>query len=1030
VSWAAGEAAQQARQRLALPDVSYVDGYNVPNYERKDPAPRFQVPFAPEDATKFIVAPADFDLQLFASEPDAVKAIAMQFDERGRLWILEARDYPNVVLNGAQGGDQIKILEDTNNDGKADKSTIWAQGINIGSGFVFANGGVIVAAAPHMLFFKDTNGDDKADTREILNTGWGTNDTHAVASSLTNGMDNYIYGTVGYSGFRGNMNGKPMDFSQGSFRFKPDGSAFEYLGRATNNTWGIGLNETGDIFGSTANGDPSWYLGIPNRYFENAALLGPGAAADVAGRGRGGAAGYASIAEFTAVHYLTPYIRQVDQMDSYTAGAGHNIYTARSFPKSYWNRIAFVNEPTVHITGQIVLEPTGAGYTGRDAWNLAASADEWFAPVHSMVGPDGAVWISDWYNFIIQHNPTPTEWGYVNGRGNAYETSMRDRSRGRIYRIAYKGAPAAPKRSLSKNDPAGLVAALSFDNMFWRLTAQRLLVERGQKDVVPQLLALARSRTMDEIGINGGAMHALWTLQGLGELNDTTTEAYQAAVEALKNPAAGVRKAAAQVLPKAPAASDAILAANLVADANLHTRLAAVLELSQFPSSPAVAQAVFKASHEPQNFNDPWLSRALYLAAAKHKDPFLQAYNADRAKLPFSALSVPLRMGNLTPDWRTPSTTELSAEWSNMTLPNNWEAAGLPGFDGFVWFARTFDVGATAAMPTSLSLGTVRNQAQVWLNGTPLVAEGAGAGRGAGGGGGRGTPPPPPAPGQVAQPVNPPQGARTQQLTFQIPAGLVKRGANTISVRVNNSRAEGGLVGPSTDMFLTDGQARTSLAGPWKYRVERSVSSTATYTKPGELAAHVAFVAGGGLASAAAAALPTVTAVPDVTLTLGVIPGEMKFNLPQLSVQAGQMVELVFVNSDQMQHNVVIGTQGSLEVIGAAADQMATRPGAIAQSYVPDIAQVIAKSPLVEPGQTFRFQFRAPTEVGQYPYICTFPAHWRVMNGVLNVTAPPAGRGGGGGGRQGGQGAAPAAPGRGAGAPTTPAAPPAGGRGQ
>jgi azurin len=217
--------------------------------------------------------------------------------------------------------------------------------------------------------------------------------------------------------------------------------------------------------------------------------------------------------------------------------------------------------------------------------------------------------------------------------------------------------------------------------------------------------------------------------------------------------------------------------------------------------------------------------------------------------------------------------------------------------------------------------------------------------------------------------------------------------------------------------------------------VERSANTGALYSKPGELAAHLAFTAAGGPASAVAATLPTVASVPDVTIQLGVIPNEMKYAQTQLTVQAGQMVELVFVNADQMQHNFVLGAQGSLQLIGAASDQMAAQPNAASLSYVPDIPQILFKTPLVNAGQTVRFQFRAPAEAGQYPYICTFPAHWRLMNGILNVTAPPA-RGGGGGGRAGGApagaaggragGAAPPTP---APAPAAPAAPP-GGRGQ
>ena len=247
-----------------MPGVTYVDGYTVPNYERRNPAPKYQMPFEPDLAQRFMQTPAEFDIQLFASEPMIVKPIAMNFDERGRLWVIESRDYPNVVLNGLPGNDEIKILEDTNGDGKADKVTIFADKINLATSLTFANGGVIVAAMPNMLFFKDTNGDDKADVRQVLSTGWGMRDTHGEASNLQYGPDNYIWGSVGYNG--GNVNGK--QFSQGAYRFKPDGSNFEVMVQSTNNTWGLGFNESFDVFGSTANGDPSWYMGIPGRFFE------------------------------------------------------------------------------------------------------------------------------------------------------------------------------------------------------------------------------------------------------------------------------------------------------------------------------------------------------------------------------------------------------------------------------------------------------------------------------------------------------------------------------------------------------------------------------------------------------------------------------------------------------------------------------------------------------------------------------------------------------------------------------------------
>ena len=269
------------------------------------------------------------------------------------------------------------------------------------------------------------------------------------------------------------------------------------------------------------------------------------------GGGRGVGAGYQSAAQFYTAHHLTPYIRQVDVFGGYTAGAGHQLYTARVVPEAgTWNRIAFINEPTAHLIGQGIIEKRGAGFVTRDGWNLMAGAEEWVAPVQAQVGPDGAVWVSDWYNFIGQHNPTPE--GFSNGAGNAYETSMRDESRGRIYRVAYRNAPAGEEacRSRSNERRGPGRGARRPTTCSGGSHAQRLLVERGQKDVVPQLIALVRNKSMDEIGINGGALHALWTLHGLGAITGVTGDAGAAAVEALKHPAAGVRKAAAMVLPK------------------------------------------------------------------------------------------------------------------------------------------------------------------------------------------------------------------------------------------------------------------------------------------------------------------------------------------------------------------------------------------------------------------------------------------------------------------------------------------------
>jgi putative membrane-bound dehydrogenase-like protein len=943
--WAVDEQARAAWQALKMPDIKYVDGFNVPNYEKRDPPPKYQMPFTPADSMKFIQFPAEFRLELFASEPMISKPIAFSFDQHGRLWLIEAADYPNRVLNGQPGDDRIKILEDTDGDGRADKVTVFADRINLASSLTFANDGVIVAAAPHMLFLKDTDGDDRADERTVISTGWGTRDSHAGPSNLQYAPDNHVWGVVGYSGYEGEMNGRRMEFSQGVYRFRPDGSGFEFLTGSTNNTWGLGFSETFDVFGSTANNEPSFGMAIPNRYFEGVPGL-------TAGARRAGGPGYLSLAQFYNAHHLTPYIRQVDVFGGYTSAAGHHLYTARAFPRRYWNRIAFITEPTAHIVGQGIVEKDGAGFVTKDGWNLLAGAEEWVSPVQAQAGPDGAVWVADWYNFINQHNPTPP--GFSNGPGNAYETSMRDRKRGRIYRVVYRNAPPQRAWSLSKDRPADLIGALASDNMLWRLHAQRLLVERGRTDVVPQLVALVRDRSIDAVGLNGAALHALWALHGLGVLHETTTEAGRAAVEALGHPAGGVRKAAAMVLPRDAAAAAALLEAGVVRDPDLHTRLAVFLALAEMPASAEIGRALYASGRDAVNYGDRWLGRALFIAAHRHRERFLTEYRADPDALSVAALPITLRLGDRLPDWREPPAADVAGHWKDMEMPGSWESKGLPAFDGVVWFTRTIDLPSSVASARSLTFGRVGNVLEVWINGTAIAA---------------------------------PSATPTSRPSYSLAAGVLRNGVNTITVRVRNFRGDGGLLGPAGEMALRLDEAAVPLAGTWKYRVERQTNAPALYSRPGELAAHLELATrmtaepgSGGAAVAASGA--------DAVLRLGVVPDQMKFDRIELAATAGQLVDLVFTNADVMPHNVLLGMPGSLDTIGAAADALlADGARAAAQQYVPEIPQVLVFTSLVQPGQSVTVQFRAPSEPGDYPFVCTFPGHWRVMNGVLHVRA-------------------------------------------
>ncbi|MEX2142501.1 MAG: PVC-type heme-binding CxxCH protein [Pirellulales bacterium] len=603
---------------------------NLPNYlpnarwgTQGEPIRQMQKPLPTEESIKHLVVPRDFEPRLFAAEPEITKPIAMTWDHRGRLWIAETFDYPNEMQPKGSGRDRIKICEDTDGDGRADKFTVFADKLSIPTSLVCYGDGVIVSQAPDMLFLRDTDGDDRADERQVLFTGWGTRDTHAGPSNLRWGFDNWVWGMVGYSGYRGTVGGERHNFRQGFFRFKPDGSKLEFMRNTNNNSWGVGFSEEGLVFGSTANGCPSVYLPIPNRYYERVRGWSPTVLGNTAINNR--------------MYPITDKVRQVDWHGGFTAGAGHALYTARTYPQHYWNRTAFVAEPTGHLVATFLLERQGSDVTSHNSWNLLASRDEWTAPIAAEVGPDGNVWVIDWYNYIVQHNPTPQ--GFRTGRGAAYETDLRDKKHGRVYRIVYNKVDSNEQPKLDANNSESLIAGLKSDNQFWRLHAQRLLVERGKQDVVPQLVKLVDDPSVDSIGLNTAAIHALYVLDGLGALKSDAA-ARQAAEAALKHPSAGVRRNALAVLPRDERSVTAVLGARSMQDRDAQVRLAALLALADMPPSSAVADAVVAAMANPANLNDRWLPEAVTSAAAAHDLHFLQAIAAresDRRLAPKAA---------------------------------------------------------------------------------------------------------------------------------------------------------------------------------------------------------------------------------------------------------------------------------------------------------------------------------------------------------------------------------------------------------
>ena len=946
ILWAVGDAALKSLNAYPLANPKYYDGGMVPNYEKRDPAPLVQESLSPAESMTQMQVPVGFELQLFASEPEIINPIYMNWDESGRLWVIETVDYPNTIKTDDLGDDRIKILEDTNGDGKADKVTVFADKLNIPTSFVFANGGIIVSEAPSFVFLKDTDGDDKADVREEMLTGWGKYDTHAQASNLRYGLDNQIWGVVGYSGFKGKVGVDSLQFGQGIYRFPSDGSELEYLSNTSNNTWGLGFSEDFDVFISTANNTHTGFFGVPRRYFDRVNLS---------------ETGVEKLDSHYGMHIGIKNLRQVDVHGGFTAAAGHSLYTARSFPKEYWNRVAFVTEPTGRIIHRVMLEQDGSGFKeGEDGWNLLTSGDEWAGPIQAEVGPDGSVWVADWYNFIIQHNPTPNPQSAgvqaENGEGNAYINPLRDKSHGRIYRIVYKGNQSkSPVSSLDKKDSKGLIAALSDKNMFWRTTAQRLLVENGDKSVLPALYVLVASSKPDEIGVNAPAVHALWTIHGLGGFENNNQQAFEVAARALGSSSAGVRKAAIEVLPKDKEAFDVMVEAGVFNDLDFRVRLAAVLAVADMPSSPEIGSVLVNMAGKEENLADLRIKQALTVASKIHETDFrataLKRGLKDDAYLSQASVVQRLIFGtklDVAPlrrmyPWRNEPLTKPEIAGKEFLLSGDLEKRINPDqedvLQGLVASQGNKGNGYSLYLKDNKMYFQLNQNGQTYL---------------------------------LASKENVPD-------KFSFRAGLDRDGTAHLVVddkEVASAKLPG-VFKKEPEAGLRVGMEKTPLA-----------NHAAVY--PDSVFFLRANLSNGKMEllqwQNESQQVSLNTEQVDKTILLNVVKDVMKFDKELLMVKAGSLVRIVLQNPDFMQHNFVLIKPGTSDKVGAAADELARDGDGAAMNYVPKMPEVIAATPLVNPEHEYTLTIRVPETPGDYPYLCTFPGHWRIMNGILRVT--------------------------------------------
>jgi azurin len=453
------------------------------------------------------------------------------------------------------------------------------------------------------------------------------------------------------------------------------------------------------------------------------------------------------------------------------------------------------------------------------------------------------------------------------------------------------------------------------------------------------------------MGLNGGALHALWTMHGLGALDGSNEEALQSVIDALSHPAPGVRKAAIQVLPKSRHLINVVVDSDIIKDVDPHTQLAALLAISEVPGSHILGQKLYELSKSTDLIQDLWLSQALFIAANQHKGGFIDAYQEDNNAVDYviPAEEKKEEIPSVWNKWDDPQ--EVTRNWPSFQSGQAWEQTELPEFDGRVIAYKEVYL-KTVPKSAFLHLGRIGQSDRGFINGTMLH-----------------------------ETRNDPEKLRI----YEVPVSSLKRGMNYILLTITDNEGPGGLLGPNDQLFLRTDQDNQSIAGEWKYYVQERKSRGINYSEfeaSEPLGARFIAYNTGPQANLNQSAQSD----PDaVKISLSAVRNQMTYDQLELVVPAGKTIEIVFENPDLMQHNLLIIAPGSLETVGKAADELARSPDGQEKQYIPQIPQVLYASPLVNPGGTYVLRFTAPEEPGAYPFVCTFPGHWQTMNGIMKV---------------------------------------------
>ena len=637
------------------------------HYTRAAQADQDRPALSPAEALASFVVEPGYRIDLVAAEPVVQSPVAIAFDDRGRMYVAENRGYPDPLEGEPAAAPQgvIALLTDTDGDGRYDARTNFATGLTYPNGVMAWDGGVFVTMAPDLLYLKDTTGDGVADERRVVLTGFNTNRTAQIRfSHPTLGPDGWIYMTAGLNGGRVTSPAYPerpaVEFTSSDSRFNPRTGEFELVGGQ--GQYGLTFDDHGRRF-ICANRNPVWHVVLePRQLKRNPNLAFSDTVQEVSTVGAQ-ARVWPMSRDFTTASFH-PMLMNTPHVGTFTSASGVHFHRGDALPEGHRGSL-FIAESAQNLVQRQVLERDGVSFRSRPAHEgveFLASRDTWFRPVFNTNGPDGALYIVDMYRKDVDHP------AYIPEASRRLFDFTAGRARGRIYRLAAKDRPPARTAvNLAGAPVETLASTLEHPNAWWRETAQRRLIERGEHTATPHLRKLAAA------GTEFGRLHALWTMDALGVLEDEDI------LRAMRDPLASVRengvRLAERRIPGSPRLIDSVFPLANDADARVRLHTALALGAANDPRSIDALAVIAR-----RDGADRWARAAVLSSVRDRTRAFLDALVSAPPAAPAVRAAVMQDLARLFGAAESPDRClTLASEISDPAVGLSWQPAALSG---------------------------------------------------------------------------------------------------------------------------------------------------------------------------------------------------------------------------------------------------------------------------------------------------------------------------------------------------------------